>query len=206
MNRTLALTLSVVFHPLLVPTYLFALVLYGLPQSIITFPIESRWVVLAIIFFTTFIVPGLGTYFLYRHGFVSSLHVENLPERNLPFFFTTVCFAVTCYLFYHEQVFDRLLFYIMFLITLSVFFIYIISFFWKISAHSVGAGGALGILLFLHTSLPESPLLYIVMGVILAIGAVMSARLALQAHTPAEVYTGFLLGLTVGMGMWLMAF
>ena len=203
MNRTLAYTLSVLFHPLLIPTYLFALVLYGLPQSIITFPADSRWIILAIVFFTTFIVPGLGTYFMYRHGFISSMHVENRPERNLPFFFTTVCFAVTSYLFYHEQIFDRLLFYIMFLITFSVFSIYLISFFWKISAHSVGAGGALGILLFLHASLPESQLLYVVVAAIVVIGAVMSARLALQAHTPAEVYTGFLLGLVIGLSIWL---
>ena len=205
MNRTLALTLSVLFHPLLIPTYLFTLVLYGLPQSVVTFPAESRWLILGIIFFTTFIVPGLGTYFLYRNGFVSSLHIENRPERNLPFFFTTLCFGVTSYLFYQEQVFDRLLFYIMLLITLSVFLLYLISFRWKISAHSVGLGGALGILLFLHANLPENFLLYVLVSAILVIGAVMSARLALQAHTPTEVYTGFLLGFSVGLGMWLLS-
>ncbi|MGV3589173.1 MAG: hypothetical protein ACO1OF_19360 [Adhaeribacter sp.] len=202
MNRTLALALSVVFHPLLIPTYLFGLVLYGLPQSMITFPAESRWVIMAIVFFTTFIVPGLGTYFMYRNGFISSMHVENRPERNLPFFFTTVCFAVTSYLFYQEQIFDRLLFYIMFLVTLSVFLVYLISFRWKISAHSVGLGGALGILFFLHANLPENFLLYFLVAAVLVVGAVMSARLALQAHTPAEVYTGFLLGFLVGLGIW----
>ena len=206
MNRTLALTLTVIFHPLLVPTYLFGLVLYELPQSVITFPAESRWVILAIVFFTTFIVPGLGTYFMYRNGFVSSMHVENRPERSLPFFFTTVCFAVTSYLFYQELVFDRLLFYMMFLITLSVFLLYLVSFVWKMSAHGVGLGGGLGILLFLHANLPESQLLYVVVGAILIIGAVMSARLALQAHTPAEVYTGFLLGFLVGVSIWLLIY
>lgn len=204
MNRTLALTLSVLFHPLLIPTYLFALVLYGLPQSVITFPADSRWVILAIIFFTTFIIPGLGTYFLYRQGYVSSLHIENRPERNLPFFFTTVCFSVTSYLFYQEQVFDRLLFYIMFLITLSVFLLFLMSFRWKISAHGVGLGGGLGILLFLHANLPENFLLYALVMAVLIIGAVLSARLALQSHTPTEVYSGFLLGFMVGLNIWLL--
>ena len=64
-------------------------------------------------------------------------------------------------------------------------------------------GGPLGILLFLHASLPESQLLYVVVAAIVVIGAVMSARLALQAHTPAEVYTGFLLGLVIGLSIWL---
>lgn len=205
MNRTLALTLSVLFHPLLIPTYLFLLVLYGLPQSAVTFPFESRWVILAIIFFTTFIIPGLGTYFLYRNGLISSLHIQNRPERSLPFFFTTICFGVTSYLLYQEQVFDRLLFYIMLLITLSVFLLYLFSFRWKISAHSVGLGGGLGILLYLHANQPESPLIYVLVIAILIIGAVMSARLALQNHTPTEVYTGFLLGFIVGLGIWPLA-
>ena len=204
MNRTLAHTLSVLFHPLLMPTFLFFVVLYVLPQSAVTFPPESRWLIIAIVFFSTFVIPGLGTYFMFRSGFVSSMHVESRPERNLPFFFTTVCFAITSYLFYQEQYFDRLLFYIMFLITLSVFFTYLFSFRWKISAHSVGLGGTLGILLLLHALLPESPLLYIIVAAVLVAGAVMSARLALNAHTPAEVYSGFLIGFSVGWGLWLL--
>ena len=204
MNRTLAHTLSVLFHPLLMPTFLFFVVLYVLPQSVVTFPPESRWLIIAIVFFSTFVIPGLGTYFMFRSGFISSLHVENRPERNLPFFFTTVCFAITSYLFYQEQYFDRLLFYIMFLITLSVFFTYLFSFRWKISAHSVGLGGTLGILLLFHALLPESPLLYIIAAAVLVAGAVMSARLALDAHTPAEVYSGFLIGFLVGWGLWLL--
>jgi len=203
-NRTLAHTLSVLFHPLLMPTFLFFVVLYVLPQSVVTFPPESRWLIIAIVFFSTFVIPGLGTYFMFRNGFISSLHVENRPERNLPFFFTTVCFAITSYLFYQEQYFDRLLFYIMFLITLSVFFTYLFSFRWKISAHSVGLGGTLGILLLFHALLPESPLLYIIAAAVLVAGAVMSARLALDAHTPAEVYSGFLIGFLVGWGLWLL--
>lgn len=204
MNRTLALTLSVLFHPLLMPTFLFLIVLYVLPQATITFPLDSRWILVSIVFFTTFIIPGLGTYFMYRYGFISSLHVSKRPERTLPFFFTTVCFAITSHLFYQNQYFDRLLFYIMFLTTISVLVVFLFSFRWKISAHSVGLGGALGILLLLHTYLPESPLLYIIVATILITGAVMSARLALNAHTPAEVYSGFLLGLTVGWGLWLL--
>ena len=202
MNRTLALTLSVLFHPLLMPTFLFLVVLYILPPSVVTFPLDSRWIILSIVFFTTVIIPGLGTYFMYRYGFISSLHVSERPERTMPFFFTTVCFAITSYLFYQEQIFDRLLFYIMLLTTLSVLVVFLFSFRWKISAHSVGLGGALGILLLLHTYLPESPLLYIIVGTILITGAVMSARLALEAHTPAEVYTGFGFGLLVGWGLW----
>src|SRR5687767_14378643 len=109
------------------PTYLFYIILYLLPQSVVTFPPESRWVIMAVMFFTTFLVPALGTYYMYRSGYISNMEVTERPERSMPFFFTTVCFAITSYLFYQENYFDRLLFYIMFLITLSVFLTYLFS-------------------------------------------------------------------------------
>jgi hypothetical protein len=202
-NRTLAQVLSVLFHPLLMPTYLFCIVLYLLPPSVITFPVERRWAILVLVFSSTFMIPGLGTYFLYRHGYVDNLTLEHRPERNLPFFFTTICFGVTTYLFYQEAYFDRLFFYIMTLITLSVFLTFLFSLRWKISAHAVGLGGALGILFLLNQLLPENELLYLIVATIICTGLVLSARLELDAHSPAEVYSGFLLGFSLSFGMLL---
>jgi membrane-associated phospholipid phosphatase len=204
-NRTLAQVLSVLFHPLLVPTYLFCIVLYVLPPSVLTFPVERRWAILVLVFCSTFLIPGLGTYFMYRHGYVGDLTLEHRPERNLPFFFTSVCFGITAYLFYQEAYFDRLFFYIMALITLSVFLTFLFSFWWKISAHAVGLGGALGILFLLNKLMPENQLLYIIVAAIILTGLVLSARLALEAHSPVEVYSGFLLGFSLSFGMLMAA-
>jgi membrane-associated phospholipid phosphatase len=200
-NRTLAQVLSVLFHPLLMPTYLFCIVLYLLPPSVITFPVERRWAILMLVFCSTFVIPGLGTYFMYRQGYVGNMTLEHRQERNLPFFFTSLCFGVTSYLFYQEAYFDRLFFYIMTLITLSVFLTLLFSFRWKISAHAVGLGGALGILFLLNKLLPENQLLYVIVAAIVLTGLVLSARLALEAHTPVEVYGGFLLGFSLSFGM-----
>jgi membrane-associated phospholipid phosphatase len=187
------------------PTYLFCIVLYLLPPSVITFPVERRWAVLVLVFCATFVIPGLGTYFLYRHGYVGNMTLEQRPDRQLPFFFTSLCFAVTAYLFSQEAYFDRLFFYIMTMITLSVFLTFLFSFRWKISAHAVGLGGALGILFLLNKLLPENQLLYIIVAAIVLTGLVLSARLALEAHTPAEVYSGFLLGFSLSFGMLMAA-
>jgi membrane-associated phospholipid phosphatase len=105
------------------------------------------------------------------------------------------------YMFYREQVFDDLLYAIMAVITLAVFLTFIVSRFWKISAHSIGMGGALGFMVLLHTWQPEHQTLYLVSGTILMSGAVLSARLALQAHTPLQVYSGFFLGLSLSAGI-----
>ncbi|QCR24142.1 hypothetical protein C1N53_18445 [Pontibacter sp. SGAir0037] len=183
------------FHPLLMPTYLFAFILYYLPAPFVSFPVQHRWYILGLAFFTTFLIPGIGAYFMQRTGYIDSLEMEKREQRSLPLLFTGTCYAVTSYLFYREPVFDRVFYVAIGLIAASVFLTYIISLYWKISAHSVGMGGSLGLLLLLNRMAPEAMLLGPIMFFILLAGAVMSARLALNAHTPAQVYAGFSSGL-----------
>lgn len=187
------------------PTYLFYLILYGLPASVITFPADRRWAIMVLVFSSTFVFPALGTYFLYRQGRVKNMELNHQADRHLPFLFTTLCFALTAYLFFQEAYFDRLFFYVMALITLSVFLTLLFSFYFKISAHGVGLGGALGILLLLNKVVPETHLLYVILAAIVLSGLVLSARLELDAHSPPEVYSGFLLGFSLSFGMLMAA-
>ncbi|MEJ8757681.1 hypothetical protein WG947_11770 [Pontibacter sp. H259] len=203
MNRSLAKALSVVLHPLLLPTYLFAFILYYLPAPTLSLPMPSRWIVLGMIFFTTFIIPGLGAYAMVRSGQLDSIEMERREQRRLPLLFTSVCYGITTYLLYNEAAFDEIFYFVMGVITASVVLTYGISLIWKVSAHSVGVGGALGLLLILSKLVPDVPMLLPIAVCIVLTGAVLSARLALNAHTPHEVYTGFgsglLLALTAGM-------
>jgi membrane-associated phospholipid phosphatase len=73
----------------------------------------------------------------------------------------------------------------------------LITLFWKISAHAVGTGGLLGFLFGIVYSFAAVELLYPTLVCVLAAGLLLSARLYLNAHTPAEVGAGFLLGLTI---------
>ena len=202
MSRSLAKVLSVVFHPLLMPTHLFAFILYYLPPPMFPLPLQVRWAVLALVFFTTFIIPALGTYAMIRAGQVDSFEMERREQRSLPLLFTGLCYATTAYLLYREPALDQLFYFIMGVIAVSVFLTYLISLFWKVSAHSVGVGGVLGILFLLNRLMPDGLLLLPLSLAILLAGGVLSARLALHAHTPAQVYagfgSGFLLALVAG--------
>ena len=183
------------------PTFLFGLILYALPESLITFPMESRWVILTAVFFLTFVIPAIGTYFMVRLGLVTNMQVRERAQRRLPFLFTTLCYASTTYIFGQEEVFGNLFYYLMLVITLSVFASYLVSLFWKISAHAVGMGGTLGALVFLHALLPDLLLMNLIVVFIILTGAVLSARLALQQHTPAQVYAGFFTGFAIGASL-----
>ncbi|GHA63461.1 hypothetical protein [Pontibacter akesuensis] len=199
MNRSLAQVLSVLFHPLLLPTYLFAIILYYMPTSMLTLPMQVRWVVLGMIFFTTFIIPSIGAYAMVRLGHLDSVEMDRREQRSLPLFFTAICYAATAYLLYTEPAYDALFYFVMGIIAASVFFTYAISHFWKISAHSVGMGGGLGLLLVLNKIAPDAMLIIPIAIAIFLTGAVLTARLALQAHTPAQVYAGFGGGLVLAV-------
>ncbi|GAA4307104.1 hypothetical protein [Nibribacter koreensis] len=202
MNPRLALVLSVVFHPLLLPSYLFALILFYLPVGALTFPVEGRRLVWIMVFLTTFLIPGLGAYAMRRAGQISSLTLESRADRRWPLLFAAACYTVTTVLFYRQTYFDDLFFYVMAIITASVYMTLVINQFWKISAHAIGVGGALGILVLLYDWLPEPHLFYpAVIGIAIA-GAVLSARLALGAHNTKQVYTGFILGFLLGVILW----
>ena len=200
-NLALARLLSVLFHPLLGPTYLFACLLYLLPESLVTFPMDSRWVILTAVFFLTFVIPALGTYFMVRAGVVQSMQMPIRSQRRFPLLFASLCYATATYFFGQDEVFGDLFYFIMLVITLSVLATYVISFFWKISAHSVGMGGALGILVFLYKLLPDITLFNLIVIFILLTGSVLSARLALQAHSPAQVYAGLATGFAFGASL-----
>jgi membrane-associated phospholipid phosphatase len=190
-NRSLAQALSVVFHPLLLPTYLFAVILYYMPSSTLTLPMRVRWIVLAMIFFTTFIIPAVAAFTMVRLGYLDSMEMDRREQRGFPLLFTGVCYAATSYLFYSEPTYDAVFYFVMGIIAASVFLAFAISQFWKISAHSIGMGGAIGLLLVLNKLAPEAMLIYPIIVAVFVAGVVMSARLALQAHTPSEVYAGF---------------
>jgi hypothetical protein len=204
-NRTVAWVLSVLFHPLLMPTFLFAVILYILPGSFITFPADGRWLILVFVFLATFLLPAIGTYYLYWLGHVRSLSLVDRAERRLPLLFTGVCYGLVSYLFYRDEIFDRMFFFVLGIITVQVFLTFAFSLVWKISAHSVGAGGTLGILVILNSLLADNSLLPLIVFFILMAGAVMSARLALNAHRSEEVYAGFVLGIGFSLGVWLVS-
>jgi membrane-associated phospholipid phosphatase len=69
----------------------------------------------------------------------------------------------------------------------------IITIKWQISAHLMGIGGLVGMLISFAYFL-QMPLLVVISGILIVAGLVGFARLQLQAHKPSQVYAGFLSG------------
>lgn len=199
MNNRLANLVSIVFHPLLLATYLFSAFILVDPMMLLHpgYRLKAQWLVVLLVWLTTFVVPALSLVMLKFTGNISSLKLEKRKERFIPFFYTGLIYAFTAYYFAHQLKASNLAFGILVLITILILAAAIITFFWKISVHSIGVGGVVGLLLVISYMMQLGPVNYLLVAAILISGLVISARLKLQVHTPSQVYVGYLLGLLV---------
>ncbi len=205
MSHRLAFFLSVVLHPLLLPTYIFG-ILFGLTPELIgvvALSPSARISLLVLLFLNTFVAPALVIYYLYRMGFVQSLQLQTLRDRRLPYLISLIIYSLSTYLFgWQFQPISELapqISVVLGSITISLLFVALISLTWQISAHGVGVGGLLGALGGVIVRYGDFALfLPFVLGVI-ATGLLLSARLRLDAHTPAQVYAGLGLGVVVSI-------
>jgi hypothetical protein len=174
-------------------------------NSIAPYSIELRLSLWMLVFLSTFVIPVASLLISFRYGLVASLEMPLRRERIMPMMLISGFYLLTsAYFFVRLEalvVVNALLTGItatLILLTLSTFLI-------KASAHAAGLGGAAGLLTGLQYHYPEGNLIYPLLVTILLTGVGCSARLALQAHTPAEILWGLMLGTGAGFAtMWLM--
>lgn len=198
--------ISIIFHPLLLTSYLFYVLGVLMPVALYPVPQEALGSLLMLIFFMTFLLPGLNILFFKFFGSISSLSLVNRRERILPFIVITLLYSVVTYMFYSRLRIDPgdSLLKLMITVDLMILSASIITFFFKVSIHALGIWGVAGILFALNRQSGGGQLLYPAILVVLVCGLVMSARLQLQAHTLREVIVGSVVGLAIGyLGVFL---
>lgn len=211
LNTRLARSLSILFHPLFMPTLLFGILFFLTPgvMGLDAFSSGFRGSLLVLIAVGTFGIPSILIYFLFRSGYIGSLYLDDRLDRRMPYLFTAIVYAAVTFLFA-----DRLqlvsdtspeIAVVLGSITVSILLVALISLYWKISAHSVGIGGVLGTLMAVTLRFGETDLILILALLTGLAGLIMSARLHLNAHTLAQVNGGLLLGIVVSVGaVWLL--
>jgi hypothetical protein len=188
-------------------TYMFALFMFILPSALAPIPVQGFKAILIMLTLVTFVLPAFNIYMFKLLGTISSLHLANRKERILPFVFISVMYCATTYMFYAKVPLDATDNFFRFLVIIDALVVLgtLITFFYKVSIHSLALCGAIGILLPLNKMSEEIYIFYATLGAIVIAGVVMSARLYLQAHTLREVLLGGLLGLaTAFAGMVLL--
>ena len=189
-----------VFQPLLMPTFLFALLFTLVPSIMGALPPELRWRLVLIIFLLTFGIPVVCLVVFRANRWISDLMLSKREERVKPFIFIVAFYAVSTY-FLGTYLRPLPLLVDMIYLTMGLLVsTVIITFFWKISIHSAGIAAAAGFLWSLDHLYPDAGLYYPMLISFVLTGATMTARLQLRVHTLAQVTAGMLLGLAISMG------
>lgn len=178
------------------PTLVFGLLLFGVPQAT-SIPEEFKFRIFILIVLSTLLIPMVTIIGLRLSGTVKSLHMPEVKDRKLPFAITALYFVLTTWFLYQKTDLDPVLWLGMTVISVAVVLLTVVSFFWKISAHMIGLGGLLAVVLVLGQKFPTFEVLYPLLGVLVLCGAVASSRLLLQAHRPTEIYAGLAVGFAV---------
>lgn len=198
-DKTIAKSISVILHPVLLPLYGFLLLFYFEGYFLHPIPAKVKQYLLLVVGLNSLLLPLGFLYIMKRRKLISSFAMETRAERFYPlllfllFYFSSWFLISRIPLLY---LFAR----VFFLAGITTFVALGLNFFLKISLHSLGIASLAGAIynILLAYSFEGNILLTTV---IFLSGITAASRLILQAHRPYEVYagliSGFLLGVTV---------
>ncbi len=195
--RILAIIISIIFHPLLLTTYLVMLLGYYFPSMLMIAP-ENFKIILAFVFCFTFLLPAVNMLMFKLFGTISSYTLDSRRERIIPFLAISLIYVVTTFLFYNKLRFSQNFNHLILLVTVLVVVSTALTLLYKVSVHSLAVWGAIGIILPLNKALEQSYLLWPTAIALVIAGVVMASRLYLNSHTPRQVLLGSLVGFSIG--------
>lgn len=195
MERKLAHFLSYLFHPFWMPSFM-VLILYWITlNGAVRFQSAVWYFIIIIVLVNTIIIPILLIWLMKRLKMIESLSLSNKKDRLYPFLITALFYFTTWFVFRSLNIIPFLSS-IFIIATVLVLLAAIINVLWKISIHNMSMGAISAAIVFLTAShyIASSWPAYIIL---LLSGLVGFARLKLRAHTPAQVYGGFIVGVCV---------
>lgn len=200
---------SIVFHPLLIVTYIALLLLWTNPFSFGWRHVSEAGTLMIIIVMTTITLPAIAVLMMKMLGWVSSFSLEDQHERIGPYLVAGIMY-LSLYLHLTKAESFPVSLRIAVLGTLiGLWTCFFINNFTKVSVHAAGMGGLVAMVILIKLTfgydeaqiglfgganlvVPVDILLY---GSIVLAGIVGTSRLILKAHVIKEVYLGFAVGL-----------
>lgn len=191
--------ISTLFHPIVMPTI--GIMLYFLVTTKQIEPYQKLLAIL-IIFGTTYFTPLVLLFLLKSLKKIDSYQLKKRKERKLPLAIMVVLFYALGNLFKRILILEEisLLFHATSLGLIITYFL--LNFSIKSSIHLLSIGISCGFFMMVALKSDESYMLIIIINFLIA-GLLGSARLHLKAHSPKEVYFGFLIGISTVFGMYI---
>ncbi len=185
--------LSLVLHPLLLPTYAFALIMWSSPYTFGDAHSALFRRNMVVVFSNTFCFPALTLLIMKQVGLIKSLHMPEGRERIIPMMSTMVFYVFAFMVFRKGLLAPPILSTILLGATLTVMLCFFVNIFTKVSIHAAGMGSLVALLIFYAGSADFSLIPWIMLAIFLA-GLVGAARLYLGAHRNGQLYYGYFVG------------
>lgn len=207
MVRALAQFVSVLFHPLYVVVFVYALFTIVNPFQFSNFDRVEQGVFFISLMVQSIIIPIIAILMMKFLGMIGGLEMEERTDRIGPLIVTGICYLWLTINFLNNPDVPEFLTSFMMGATISLFLGFLINLVEKISLHTIGIGGLIAaycIMIYKYgygyaTIQFAGEEYYVHLMLILAIliilgGLVASSRLYLGRHVSREVYGGFLVG------------
>ena len=181
---------SILFHPVFVPTITVFLVV-KIYSNIIILENQAGIILIGTCVFSL-ILPLLSVFILLLTKKIDSLEMPKKEERFFPILFASIWMILGFY--FMKEIFSYAP--IMKSIYLGAIYVMLISLLitkkWKISLHMLAIGGATGVFIMLEFLFGQNLMLLLI--TILISGILGFSRLSLKAHSLKQIYAGFILG------------
>lgn len=203
--RIFARVISFIFNPLLMPTYMLVILLAVNPYifGVNSLADELSKLLILRIFLSTFVIPFVAITMLKTTGLIESFDMKDKKERIGPYIITGVFYLWMARNFIGTEVVPTAYTAFMLGATIALFLAFFVNIFSKISAHTVGMGALVGMVIitmfmfsydsFIVAGWNLNMNIVLIIAVLLA-GLVGTARQILHPYHPNDLYGGYLVG------------
>lgn len=197
MNKTLRIVakiVSFVFHPLFIPSFVTAFLLWEHPNMFAGFPPLLKIQRLSSVFFNTAFIPGFGVFLMWRLKLVPSMTLSTTKDRIIPYASAIIFYFWAWYVLSRQH--DSPEIFVDFLqgCFFGVCGAWIININSKISMHTTAMGGLLAFAVILSIKDADISPLYPAIAILIA-GLVGTARLLVSDHSRLEINQGYIIGI-----------
>ncbi|HEY8388359.1 MAG TPA: hypothetical protein VIK74_07130 [Parasegetibacter sp.] len=192
--KAVANLLSYVFHPLFIPLYVTAFVLYVYPYYFSGFDSRAHFRILVTVFINLCFFPALVVFLLWRLKFSKNIFLKTQRDRIIPYAASLIFYFWAWQVFKNQTDIPAIFVQFIFGAFLSICGAWMANIFVKISMHTTALGGMAAFLLFLAFADSGAMGAYLAIAIFIA-GLVGTARLLVSDHTYFEIYTGYTVGI-----------
>ena len=156
------------------------------------FTLSQKMVIYGGVFLFTGVIPAIVVLLGMVSGKISDGFISHREQRTVPYLVSMVSYCVAIYFVLQQG----LGFWVAILLsgaTASLILIFVINFFWKISAHMAGIGGLTAGIFACSIVFQINPVGVICASILVSLLLAFS-RLYLKAHTLGQVICGYCLG------------